>query len=150
MTHFKIVLEKYLNDLAQRDNLFAQAYAKENKNIDDCMKFICNQALVLFKERQALLGENSESGYGMSDEEVYALATHYYDEDEIDIGSDIACQVVTNQRIELTVDEIALAKQRALDKIVEEEKRRLRGHTPKQAKIVSIESSPTAVQGSLF
>jgi hypothetical protein len=148
MNHFKIVLEKYLTDLAQRDALFAQNFKKENKKIDDCATFVCNQAFALAKERSEMLGkDNQESGFGMSDEDVYALAIHYYDEDTIDVGSKISCGVIVNQKIELTEDEIAQAKQKAIDRIFYEEKDRLaKKNTPN--KIIPISEAPA--QASLF
>lgn len=41
--HFKKVIEDYLNDRAEKDKLFAEKYANEKKNIDDCITYILNE-----------------------------------------------------------------------------------------------------------
>ena len=38
--HFKQAIKSYLDERAKTDELFAVAYAKENKNLDDCVTFI--------------------------------------------------------------------------------------------------------------
>ena len=37
--HFKQAIKSYLDGRAKTDELFAVAYAKENKNLDDCITF---------------------------------------------------------------------------------------------------------------
>ena len=67
---FKAQIENYLNELAAKDELFAVTLKKENKNIDDCITYILNQV--------------QQSGkMGFADEEIYGMAVHYYDEDDI-------------------------------------------------------------------
>ena len=41
--HFKNVVQAYLEQRAEQDELFAVAYAKHTKNIDDCITYILNQ-----------------------------------------------------------------------------------------------------------
>lgn len=41
---FKQTIKAYLDERAKRDELFAVSYAKENKNLDDCITFVLNQA----------------------------------------------------------------------------------------------------------
>lgn len=67
----KNVIKSYLDERASADELFSKTYAKENKNIDECCNYI--------------LGEARKKGNAvfMSDAEVYGLAVHYYDEDNI-------------------------------------------------------------------
>lgn len=68
--HFKNTIQSYLEDRAKSDELFAASYAKPNKNIDECCNFI--------------LGEVQKSGCnGFSDDEIFGMAVHYYDEDDI-------------------------------------------------------------------
>ena len=74
--HFKETIKKYLDGRAQADELFAVSYAKENKNLDDCITFILNQV-------------KASGCCGMTDDEVWSLAVHYYDEDNIDVGKPI-------------------------------------------------------------
>lgn len=69
----KTAIKKYLDKRAASDSTFAASYAKKNKSLDECMKFI--------------LGEARRRGTAvcMTDEEVFGLAVHYYDEDNITI-----------------------------------------------------------------
>ena len=73
--HFKQAIKAYLDERAKTDELFAVSYAKENKNLDDCVTFILNQAMAICKE----------GGCGMTDDEVFSLGVHYYDEDDIEV-----------------------------------------------------------------
>lgn len=71
---FKKAIQAYLDLRAKTDKLFAVSYAKTNKNLDDCCNYI--------------LGEAKKRGnaVAMTDEEVYGMAVHYYDEDDIKIN----------------------------------------------------------------
>ena len=66
--HFKQAIKSYLDERAKTDELFAVAYVKENKNLDDCITFILNQV-------KAMANEGS---VGMADDDVYSLACHFY------------------------------------------------------------------------
>ena len=72
---FKEAIKKYLDERALNDELFAQSYKKENKSINECCRFIIGEARKKQGNRVAV----------MSDEEVYGLAVHYYDEDNIKV-----------------------------------------------------------------
>lgn len=48
--HFKQAIKAYLDERAKTDELFAVSYAKENKNLDDCVTFILNHALAICKK----------------------------------------------------------------------------------------------------
>lgn len=61
----------------------------------------------------------------MTDDEVYSLATHYYDEDNIDVGKAINCGVIVNHRVELSEQEKAEARERAMKAYQEEELRKM-------------------------
>lgn len=98
--HFKQAIKAYLDERAKTDELFAVSYAKENKNLDDCVTFILNQAMAICKE----------GGCGMTDDEVYSLGVHYYDEDDIEVGKAVNCGVIVNHRVELSPEEQAEAR----------------------------------------
>jgi len=105
--YFKSTIQNYLEQRAQTDELFAPVYAKPNKNIDDCITYILNYV--------------QQSGInGFADEEIYSLALHYYDEDSIEVGKKITCNVVVNHTIVLTDEEKAQARQKAIQKIQDE------------------------------
>lgn len=80
---FKNVIQDYLNSQAEKDELFAKSLTKENKNIDDCITYILNQV-------------KASGCNGFADEEVFQMAMHYYDEDELEIGKPINAKVVVN------------------------------------------------------
>ncbi len=53
---------------------------------------------------------------GFADEEIYSMALHYYDEEDIDIGKPVSCKVVVNHTVELTEEEKAEARRNAIRK----------------------------------
>lgn len=116
--HFKQTIKAYLDERAQNDELFAVSYAKENKNMDDCVTFILNQV----KRSKCM---------GLTDEEVYSLAVHFFDEDGIEIGNSIACNVIVNHTVELTEEEKAQARQDALKEYQAEQLRKMQKRTNK-------------------
>ena len=111
---FKQTIQKYLEERAETDSLFAKSYAKEPKNIDDCTNYILNTV--------------QKSGCnGFTDDEVYSMAVHYYDEDDVKPGKAInQGRVIVNHRIELTPEEMKAAREEAIRKTIEEEQQRLR------------------------
>lgn len=72
--HVKDAIKAYLDERAKNDEQFAQSYAKTNKNIDECFDYV--------------IGEVCKRGNAvyMTDAEVFGLAVHYYDEDDIKIN----------------------------------------------------------------
>ena len=86
---FKQVIQSYLEQRAKRDSLFATSFAKQNKNIDECCNYIIGEA----KKR----GGNAVF---MSDDEVFGLAVHYYDEDDIKVSKQPATKAVVSNRPE--------------------------------------------------
>ena len=79
---FKVKIQEYLNERAKNDILFGPMYDKEHKNIDDCCQYIFNEA-----KKKA----GSDNAIVLTDEEVYGMAVHYYEEDKIivDVNKDI-------------------------------------------------------------
>ena len=132
--HFRQTIKAYLDERAQNDELFAVSYAKENKNMDDCVTFILNQV----KRSKCM---------GLTDEEVYSLAVHFFDEDDIEIGNSIACNVIVNHTVELTEEEKAKARQEALKEYQAEQLRKMlkRANKPKTPK-----AQPEITTPSLF
>ena len=61
---------------------------------------------------------------------------HYYDEDNIEVGKYINCQVVVNHTIELTEEEKAEARKKAIERYQAEEYRKLTAKKPKLEKQV--------------
>lgn len=130
--YFKQTIQSYLTRRAQEDALFAPRYANPKKNIDDCITFILNYV--------------KQSGCnGFADDEIYSLALHYYDEDDIDIGKPLTnCKVVVNHTIVLTEQEKAEARHQAMQKATDEAYRKITQGKSKAKK------TETATQSSLF
>lgn len=135
MKSFKEAIKRYLDERAKNDEQFAVSYAKENKSIKECCEYI--------------IGEVRKSGGNVvakSDEEVYGLAVHYYDEDDIKVSKvatrDSRVQV---PKYEPTEEDLENAKKAALKRLEEEQLALLR--TPKKKKI---SQEATSVQTSLF
>lgn len=126
---FKAIIQAYLEERARTDELFAVSYAKAGKNIDDCITYILNEV--------------RRSGCnGFNDDEIYSMALHYYDEDDIKVGSKISCQVVVNHTVELTDEEKAEARKAAILRFQQEQMDAMK--RPKKAKQVTTTiSQPT-------
>lgn len=115
---FEDTIKAYLDKRASEDSQFAESYAKEGKSVEECCNYILNQV--------------QKSGCnGFADDEIYGMAVHYYDEDNLGEIKPIQGQVVVNHRIELTEEEIAEAKREANERIVSEEIARMRKPQPK-------------------
>ena len=111
--------------------LAAAKYDNPDKNIDDCVTYILNWV--------------QKSGCnGFTDGEIFGQAIHYYEENEIEVGKPMNCQVAVNHIVELTAEEKAEARQKAIQKYQEEEVRKLQNRNRPTAK------KETIVQPSLF
>ena len=110
--HFKRTIQTYLEQRAAVDILFAETYRKEGKNIDDCITYILNSV-------------KASGCNGFTDGEIYSMAVHYYDEDDIEVGNPISCQVCVNHIVELTEEEKAEARRRAVEQYTQAELRKM-------------------------
>lgn len=105
--HFTRTILTYLEQRAQTDSLFADTFAKENKNIDDCVTFILDQV--------------QKSGCnGFADDEIYSMAVHYYNEDDIEVGKPMQGNIVVNHVVQLTEEEKEQARKDAIQKAMSE------------------------------
>lgn len=76
-TPFETALKYHLDKRAAEDPQFAVSYAKPNKSLEECCKYIYQIAEQSNKKKQRVLGAKGE--------EVIGLAIHYYDEDDIKV-----------------------------------------------------------------
>ena len=91
------------------------------KNMDECVTHILNYV--------------QKSGCsGFTDGEIFGQAIHYYEENEIEVGKPMACQVVVNHVVELTEEEKAEARQNAVRRYQEEELRKLQNRNRPSAR----------------
>ena len=75
-TEFETAIKTYLDSAAEKDELFAKAYRNPKKNIKDCCTFLMNEAMKAAKN----------GSIACKDDEIYGLAMHYYDEEDIEVG----------------------------------------------------------------
>lgn len=122
--HFKNTIKAYLDQRAETDVLFSLQYSKPEKNIDDCITYILNEV--------------KKSGCnGFADDEIYNMAVHFYDEDNIEIGMPMSnAHVVVNHFVELTEEEKEQARQDAIQKAQDEAYRKMTQPVKKAKKIV--------------
>lgn len=80
---FEAAIKRYLDERAMTDQLFAVSYAKPGKTIAQCCNYI--------------IAEARKSGRtAFTDDEIYGLAVHYYDEDNLgDIKPAPKCKIIT-------------------------------------------------------
>lgn len=111
----KEAIHSYLDGRAKVDELFAIAYKKKNKSIDECCTYI--------------MGEAKKRGNAvcMSDEEVFGLAVHYYDEDNIKVNklpSNVRASASTTtpvKPVKLTEEDEKRAHEEAIKRLTEEQ-----------------------------
>ena len=129
---FNETIKAYLEERAENDALFAVKFANPSKSVEECVTYILNSV--------------QKSGCnGFEDDEIFGMAIHYYDEEEIEVGKPINCQVVVNHTVELTEEEKEQeqARQDAINKLRDEEMAKMR--RPK-----TTEKKAQDVQPSLF
>lgn len=133
---FKATILAEMQKRAKEDPLFAKSFAKEDKNIDDCITYVLNAV-------------KATGQIGFTDDEVFGMAAHYYDEDKIDPGKPVSnVMVVGNAPVDLTEEEKAEAKKKALEELIAKEKERMSGKAKKpEVKKPEVKAEP---QTSLF
>ena len=132
--HFTRTIAEYLNQRAMADPLFAPNLQKPNKNIEECITYILNEV--------------QKSGCnGFDDDEIYSMAVHYYDEDNIEIGKPINCRVAVNHVVEHTEEEKAEARQEAIQRYQREELAKIQKRNERPKKV---QPQASQLQTSLF
>ena len=85
-TEFAKAIKAYLDKRASTDKLFAESYKKENKSIDECCNYIIGEVQKIANQGRAAL----------TDDEVFGMAVHYYDEDNIKAEKKINAKVIVS------------------------------------------------------
>ena len=141
--HFTRTIAEYLNQRAMADPLFAPNLMKPNKNIEECITYILDE-----------VQKSGCNGFDDDDEllrawleKIFSMAVHYYDEDDVEVGKAISCQVAVNHIVELTEEEKAEARQEAIKQYQREELAKLQS---RNARVKKTENIATQVQPSLF
>lgn len=81
---FENAIKNYLDKRAESDRLFAESYRKENKSIQECCNYILSEVKKIASKGMAAL----------TDDEVFGMAVHYYDEDDVKAEKNIHANVV--------------------------------------------------------
>lgn len=97
---FENAIKKYLDEYASNDSVFAVKYENPKKSISECCSFIASEVRKM-------------GVCGLDDAEVYGLAVHYYDEEDITVDNNIKYQVACNYHVELTEEQKEEAKAEA-------------------------------------
>ena len=132
---FTRTIAEYLNLRAATDPLFAPKLRNPHKKIEDCITYILKQV-------------QQSACNGFEDDEIYSMAVHYYDEDDLEVGSPVACHVVVNHTLVLTEEEKAEARKQAIQQYQAQELRRLQ--EPKRVKAKASTESEQVPEPSLF
>lgn len=110
---FKEAIKSYLDERARTDELFAKSYAKENKNLDECCSYIMGEAKKL------------GNAVCISDNEVFGMAVHYYDEDDIKVNKlPVGTRAVAStspRPVKLTEEDKKRAREEAIRRLTEEQ-----------------------------
>lgn len=122
-------IKDYLDQMAANDPQFANEYANENKSLDECFQYILSEA------------RKQGSSVCMTDEEVFGLAVHYYDEPEIKFKavpenelSAVSTSDAHSEPIELTDEERKEARRIALNRLAEEQYKGMKNKPAKRSK----------------
>ena len=130
--NFIEAIRHYLDSRAESDNLFAIRYADPSKSVEECCQYILNEV-----KRQGVSV--------MTNDEVYSLATHYFDGDvsEKEIGKPINCKVVISKD-QLTEEDKAELKEQAMEQFKQEQLRELRRQSQPKAQPKPTATAPKA------
>lgn len=87
---FQVVIRAYLDAMAKHDEAFAEKMANPKKSSEQCANYIYNQV------RKA-------NRIGWDDAEIFGMAVHYYDEEEIpaeELRPVVGVQTLINTKLE--------------------------------------------------
>lgn len=118
MTPFESAIKEYLDARAKEDVKFAEKYSNEKKSIEECCSFILGE-----------MRKKAKSGmYGATDAEVFGLAVHYYDEEDIKVEKNVSAEVVINREMteeeKQQLDRRKEAEKKTAAAMIEEDKKR--------------------------
>ena len=135
----KEIIKQYLDNRAATDPLFAASYAKPNKSIDECCEFIIGE---VYKQATHVGGGTASF---MDDTEVFSLAVHYYDEDNIKITevNGKAVPLYNGATYEPTEEDKANAKKAALERLEREAYNEIHGAKKKKAAVPVVDNQQT-------
>ena len=111
---FEKAIKEYLDNFSSSNEIFKVKYESEKKSISECCNYIISEV-------QAS-GKNA-----FTDDEIFYLARHYYEEEDIKVSkSSRTCNVVVNRVYELTKEEKEKARLEAINQYKENELNRIK------------------------
>jgi hypothetical protein len=129
---FTRIIQNYLNDEAVKDETIKAKLAMPKNCIENVVSYIINQV-------------KNSGCCGITSSEIYSLALHFVLEDDLEPGTRLQCNIVVNEQVQLSQEEIEEAKQRAMLQVQREQMEKLRKPTtPKKV------TAQPAQQTSLF
>lgn len=111
--NFTKVISAYIEREKDADELFAKCVEEQpNKTIEGCVNYILKTV--------------KDSGIaGWTDEEIFGMAKHFFDERDLKDPGAIKARVVVNHQVELSEEEKKRAKEKALKDYQEAERKKL-------------------------
>lgn len=130
---FQESVKKFLEQYAQTDEDFATKYSNPKKSVEECCKYIIGEVKKALKkgDMQAVV----------SHEEVYGLAIHYFDEEDIEVD---------NKEIPVSVSVAQTPAPAQAEKSVEEKKQRKPRKSQKKAVVETDPDIPEPFDIPLF
>ena len=117
---FTQTIKNYLDSFANENPLFAEKYKNEKKSINECCGFICDEVRKMGVK-------------GLNDDEVFYLARHYYEEEDVKGSKYTPSQVVVNHQVVLTEEEKKAAHDKGLKDFENAERVKLEATARKKA-----------------
>ncbi len=137
---FMLAIEAHLQERAANDELFAETLKKPAKSLKACVDYIYSEVKKTGRQ-------------GFTDAEVFGMAVHYYDEDNVNPPANVQkpktivnTAIAAPAPVELSAEDKEKARKLAHDRAIEKEAQRLA--TKKKAATSAVK--PTEVQQSLF
>ena len=95
LTLFEKEIKKYLDEFSKSSPEFAEKYANEKKSIQKCCEYI-----------GSIMKEKANNGITVvEDDEVYYLARHYYEEENLNVNGVVCIKEYIHSKKELTEEE---------------------------------------------
>jgi len=120
-------VQEYLEKRAAEDPQFAEKFNNPKKSLKECCKYIYGEA----KKRAG-----GSSCIYIAPEEVFGMAVHYYDEEDIKVTSAgyTGRATVAPKPVELTAEQKAKAEKAALEKYEAEQRAKIEAREKEKAK----------------
>lgn len=89
MEHFEIAIKSYLEEKAKTDSVLAEKLKNSNKSISECCNYIISEV------KKKITGQWA----ACTDDEVFGLTIHYWDEENIKVQNAPSANVVINREL---------------------------------------------------